>query len=69
MDRDGVEAQVMFGPVAAIAIADPELRIACIRAYNDWLSEFCAAAPYHLLGVATLPPEYRPGPALKCTGW
>jgi len=57
MDRDGVEAQVMFGPVAAMAIADPELRIACIQAYNDWLTEFCAAAPNRLLGVAILPPE------------
>jgi len=57
MDRDGVEAQVMFGPVAAMAIADPELRIACIQAYNDWLIEFGAAAPNRLLGVAILPPE------------
>jgi uncharacterized protein len=57
MDRDGVEAQVMFGPVAAMAIADPELRIACIQAYNDWLIEFCSAAPNRLLGVAILPPE------------
>jgi hypothetical protein len=46
MDRDGVEAQVMFGPVAAMVIADPELRIACIQAYNDWLVEFCSAAPH-----------------------
>jgi hypothetical protein len=50
----------MFGPVAAMAIAAPELRIACIRAYNDWLIEFCAAAPYCLLGVAILPLEDRP---------
>ncbi len=57
MDRDGVEAQVMFGPVAAMAIADAELRIACIQAYNDWLIEFCSAAPNRLLGVAILPLE------------
>jgi uncharacterized protein len=57
MDRDGVEAQVMFGPVAAMATADPALRIACIQAYNDWLIEFCAAAPNRLLGIAILPPE------------
>jgi predicted TIM-barrel fold metal-dependent hydrolase len=50
----------MFGPVAAMAIAALELRIACIRAYNDWLIEFCAAAPYCLLGVAILPLEDRP---------
>jgi hypothetical protein len=47
----------MCGPVAAMAIADPELRIACIQAYNDWLSEFGTATPNRLLGVAILPPE------------
>ena len=35
---------------------DPELRDACYRAYNDWLAEFCAAAPDRLIGVAMLPP-------------
>jgi len=43
--------------VAAMAVADPALRIACIQAYNDWLIEFCSAAPNRLLGVAILPPE------------
>jgi predicted TIM-barrel fold metal-dependent hydrolase len=57
MDRDGVEAQVMFGPVNSMTIADPELRTACIQAYNDWLFDFCSAAPNRLIGVAILPPE------------
>ena len=57
MDRDGVEAQVMYGPVTSMIIADPALRTASIQAYNDWLIEFCSAAPHRLLGVAILPPE------------
>jgi predicted TIM-barrel fold metal-dependent hydrolase len=57
MDRDGVEATVMFGPVHALAIADPELRLAAYRAYNDWLSEFCAYDAKRLFGVAVLPAE------------
>jgi predicted TIM-barrel fold metal-dependent hydrolase len=57
MDRDGVEAQVIYGPVSSMAIDDPELRTASLQAYNDWLIEFCAAAPRRLLGVAILPPE------------
>jgi predicted TIM-barrel fold metal-dependent hydrolase len=57
MDRDGVEAQVIYGPITSVSIADPELRVACHRAYNDWLADFCAAAPQRLLGVAMLPPE------------
>jgi predicted TIM-barrel fold metal-dependent hydrolase len=63
MDRDGVKAQVIYGPIASMMIADPELRSACIRAYNDWLKEFCSAAPERLLGVAILPPE---DPAAAC---
>jgi len=57
MDRDGVEAQVMYGPVSSMTIADPALRAASLQAYNDWLIEFCLAAPSRLLGVAILPPE------------
>jgi uncharacterized protein len=57
MDRDGVEAQVMYGPVTSMIVADPVLRTACVQAYNDWLIEFSSAAPRRLLGVAILPPE------------
>jgi predicted TIM-barrel fold metal-dependent hydrolase len=57
MDRDGVEAQVMFGPVFSINVDDPLLRDACYRAYNDWLKEFCSVAPDRLIGVAMLPPS------------
>jgi predicted TIM-barrel fold metal-dependent hydrolase len=63
MDRDGVEAQVMYGPITSMIVSDPELRSACVRAYNDWLKDFCSAAPRRLLGVAILPPE---DPAAAC---
>ena len=56
MDRDGVPAQVMFGPVYSINTDDPALRDACYRAYNDWLAEFCSVASDRLIGVAMLPP-------------
>jgi predicted TIM-barrel fold metal-dependent hydrolase len=56
MDRDGVHAQVVFGPVTSIRHEDAELRDACYSAYNDFLEEFCAAAPDRLLGVPMLPP-------------
>jgi len=55
MDRDGVQTQVIFGPIFQISTDDPVLRIACYRVYNDWLMEFCAAAPDRLLGVPMLP--------------
>jgi predicted TIM-barrel fold metal-dependent hydrolase len=35
-------------------IRDPQLQAACFRAYNDWLADFCAAAPGRLVGVALI---------------
>ena len=55
MDRDGVETQVIFGPIFQISTDDPALREACYRVYNDWLMEFCQAAPDRLIGVPMLP--------------
>jgi len=55
MDRDGVQTQVIFGPIFQISTEDPVLRAACYRVYNDWLMEFCAAAPDRLIGVPMLP--------------
>jgi hypothetical protein len=45
MDRDGVATQVIFGPIFQISTDDPVLRVACYRVYNDWLLDFCKAAP------------------------
>jgi len=55
MDRDGVETQVIFGPIFQISTDDPVLRQTCYRVYNDWLLEFCAAAPDRLIGAPMLP--------------
>ncbi len=57
MDRDGAEASIMYGPTDPMAIGDPELRRLCYQAYNDWLSEFCAARPERLFGVPQLSME------------
>src|SRR5262249_18062208 len=55
MDRDGVETQVIFGPIFQISTDDAALRLACYQVYNDWLLDFCAAAPNRLIGVPMLP--------------
>jgi len=57
MDRDGVYAHVIFGPVTSINVQDEEFRDACYVVYNDWLAEFCTASPNRLIGVPMLP-EY-----------
>lgn len=55
MDRDGVDAQVIYGPPLPLSFKDQELRVACLEAYNSWLAEFCSAAPNRLIGIAILP--------------
>ncbi|MEX2558223.1 MAG: amidohydrolase family protein [Actinomycetota bacterium] len=57
---DMVDIHVLF-PTYVLAGAsifshsDRELQIACVRAYNDWISEFASAAPDRLIGLAILP--------------
>src|SRR3989441_2528015 len=55
MDRDGIDATVMYGPIVPLLIQDPELRRVCYRAYNEWLAEFCASAPDRLVGAGLIP--------------
>lgn len=57
MDYDGIQTSVMFGPVTPLGIDDAELRVACYRAYNDWLVEFCSEDSRRLMGVGFLPME------------
>lgn len=54
MDRDAIDAQVLYGD-GAMGAQDPELRSVLIRAYNDWLAEFCAVAPRRFIGQAIVP--------------
>ncbi len=62
-DRDGVDAAVLF-PNGFIGFAgdplysikEPEVRLRCIQAYNDWLvEEFCAPNPQRLIPLCVLP--------------
>jgi predicted TIM-barrel fold metal-dependent hydrolase len=57
MDRDGVEASVMFPPIFGMTFTDHELKIACVRAYNDWAAEFAKASPRRILPVAQMFPD------------
>ena len=56
MDRDGVDAELVNGPYEQIAaIRDPELRIACVRAVNDWARELYAASDGRFIMLLPLP--------------
>ena len=59
-DEDGVDAEILYPtPRPSLNLLgnnkDPEFHLACIRAYNDWLSGFCGHAPDRLLGAALMP--------------
>ncbi len=55
-ERDGVYGSVLYPTEGLLVytVADGPLLTAACRAYNDWLAEFCAAAPSRLKGVAML---------------
>lgn len=61
MDREGIYAQVLypnvggFGSGRFLSLKEPELMLECVRAYNDFLAEWCSADPRRLLGGAAIP--------------
>jgi len=59
MDADGIDAQLLYPSVceegARMFGDERALQLACVRAYNEWLLEFCAAAPDRLFGHAVIP--------------
>jgi predicted TIM-barrel fold metal-dependent hydrolase len=36
-------------------VGDAELKLACVKAYNDWIAEFCSHAPDRLIGLGKVP--------------
>jgi predicted TIM-barrel fold metal-dependent hydrolase len=62
-DADGVDAEVLYSfPAlwdAIRTLEDRDLHLVCVRAYNDWLSEFCAHAPDRLIGLGRIPATGR----------
>jgi predicted TIM-barrel fold metal-dependent hydrolase len=56
MDRDGVDAEVIYGILgAATRLGDHEAAAEMFRIYNDWLAEFCRHHPDRYIGLACLP--------------
>jgi predicted TIM-barrel fold metal-dependent hydrolase len=57
MDRDGLSASVIYGPVSlGLPIDDPALQAASYAAWNDWaIEEFNAVAPDRLCVLGFLP--------------
>jgi predicted TIM-barrel fold metal-dependent hydrolase len=59
LDADGIHAQVLYPSVtlkgARIYSGERGLQLACVRAYNEWLLEFCEGSEGRLVGQAILP--------------
>ena len=59
MDIDGVHAQILYPSVtlsgASMYASEPELQRVCVRAYNEWLGEFCEGSDGRLIPIAILP--------------
>jgi hypothetical protein len=57
MALDGVAGEVLYPSQGLFyfKLADPPLLMSAIlRAYNDWLAEFCRTDPARLKGIATI---------------
>ena len=56
MERDGVDAEVIFGILgSASKLKDNQAAAEMFRIYNDWLKEFCSHYPDRHIGLACLP--------------
>lgn len=74
-DTDSVDAEVLY-PSPRLwdtinLVEDAQLRLACVRAYNDWIAEFCAHSPERLIGLGKIPSGSDPvakEELLRCVG-
>ena len=59
IDREGIEAELIYTSfgLGMFALPDLDYRRACMSAFNDWLAEFCSAAPKRLFGIAMIPTD------------
>jgi predicted TIM-barrel fold metal-dependent hydrolase len=59
MDVDGVAKALLFPTIAMrfFAIDDDELRWALLRAFNQWMTDFCGASGGRLLGACVVDPD------------
>lgn len=61
MDADGVDYSVLYPTVAGVGgetfgrLTDPDLELACVQAYNDWLIEGWAAASPRFIPQCIVP--------------
>ncbi|HXZ86803.1 MAG TPA: amidohydrolase family protein [Myxococcota bacterium] len=61
LDDEGIHAQILypnvggFGSGRFLKLGEPALMLECVRAYNDFLVDWCSVAPERLIAVTALP--------------
>ena len=61
LDEEGVDAQILYPNVGGfgngyfLRLGDRELVAQCVRAYNDFLTDWCSADPSRLIPIAAVP--------------
>jgi predicted TIM-barrel fold metal-dependent hydrolase len=61
LDEFGIRTQLLYPNILGLyshlfaAVMDKELSLLCVKAYNDFLAEFCATAPDRLVGLLMIP--------------
>jgi predicted TIM-barrel fold metal-dependent hydrolase len=61
MDEHGISRQVLYPNLLAfyqpgfLRVGDAEFHLSCVRAYNDFLTDFASAAPDRLVPISVLP--------------
>lgn len=56
MAQDGVSGEILFPThgLRLLSLEDKELQEASVRVYNDWLIDYCGAAPERMIGLGLL---------------
>ena len=60
MDTEGIDKAVLYPTLLLAFRPDPGEFGALCRAYNNWLADYCRAAPDRLFGVAVVPLQDPP---------
>lgn len=62
MDAEGIDMSLFFHSraMSLVRMEDKAFFTRCMDAYNEWLAEYCGAAPDRLVGVGILPTIYDP---------
>ena len=61
MDADGIDMAVLYPTTPGLSFVPDAARWAVVcSAYNDWLEQYCAAAPTRLFGVGLVPLQDPP---------